>query len=132
MKKSNLPTKSYMCISDNPKMHSSNMVKVGKGYADGGIVKNARESDEDSQNDWGAKNSRERNLMEGVQNMPQETAWQLAKKGAAAIGSEVARPVAATMDYFDRRKRDETASDLNNRLRTKVIIERSGEDTTKA
>lgn len=38
MKKSGSPTKSYMCNSDNPKMHSSNMGKAGKGYADGGMV----------------------------------------------------------------------------------------------
>lgn len=35
MKKSGSPTKPYMCTSDNPKMHSSNM---GKGYANGGMV----------------------------------------------------------------------------------------------
>ena len=39
MKKSGSPTKSYMCNSDNPKMHSSNMGKgQGKGYYDGGLV----------------------------------------------------------------------------------------------
>lgn len=39
MKKSGSPTKPYMCTSDNPKMHSSNMGKGrGKGYYDGGLV----------------------------------------------------------------------------------------------
>ena len=39
MKKSGSPTKSYMCNSDNPKMHSSNMGKgQGKGYYGGGLV----------------------------------------------------------------------------------------------
>jgi hypothetical protein len=40
MKKSGSPTKPYMCTSDNPKMHSSNMGKMdtGKGYAMGGPV----------------------------------------------------------------------------------------------
>ena len=39
MKKSGSPTKPYMCTSDNPKMHSSNMGKgQGKGYYNGGLV----------------------------------------------------------------------------------------------
>ena len=101
-------------------------------YEDGGAVKNAREYDEDAGNDWGAKNSRERNLMKGVQDMPQDTAGQLAKKSAAALGSMVARPAAAAMDYKSRLDRDEIASDLNNRRRAKTIVEKRGGDTTDA
>ena len=65
------------------KHHASKVMK----YENGGAVKNAREYDEDSGNDWGAKNSRERRMMTDLQDMPQETAGQLAKKSAAATAS---------------------------------------------
>ena len=90
-----------------------------KGLKHGGRSHKAgggREYDEDAGNEWGAKSSRERRMMEGLQNMPQGTAGELAKKSAAALGSLPARPVAAAMDALDRRNRDAIASELNAKL----------------